>query len=202
MSERDTLDNNTSQILHDYASPNVKLLVGRKKVEFNVQENVLSKVTHFQKCLNLGFKEASTKTIELLDDDQEGIAQLLHWVYTGPMSDIPCDKTSVNRSQAEVQRSMSLVQSYVVADNYSVEGLTNRIVDIFITYFGGHFPIPSLITTLTEAGLETCRLRQFFVHHLARAIADARSGCARWQDYIDRDTDWRLISRIWPRTTC
>lgn len=175
-----------------YASPVIQLLVGAEKVQFHLQQSIAAKVSHFDKCLSGPFTESSSKTIELPDDDPAITDLLIHWLYTGNIPAITWNKDNTHREADELMCCTTLVKLYICADKFGIDGLMNSIVDTFISYHKDRFSVPSLITMLTQAGLQHCPLRQFFIFELASKITMFASGC---DQYTSRDPEWEAAIR-------
>lgn len=175
-----------------YASPVIQLVVGAEKVQFHLQQSIAAKVSHFDKCLSGPFTESSSRTIELPDDDPVITDLLIHWLYTGNIPTITWNKANTQREADELACCATLVKLYICADKFGIDGLMNSIVDTFVSYHRERFSVPSLITMLTQAGLQHCPLRRFFIFELASKITMFASG---YDQYTSRDPEWEAAIR-------
>ena len=112
----------------------VTLLVGEKETAFNVHMDLLCKASPFFQLAFMGagnFKDASTKSMKLAEDDPATIDRLIQWIYFGCY---PVDseiKTESSEQLLEVLNAslMQFATLYVAADKYGIIILKNNVLD-------------------------------------------------------------------------
>ncbi|KAK5946737.1 hypothetical protein PMZ80_000880 [Knufia obscura] len=173
--------------LSRYTSPNINLIVGPDQVCLTVQQHVLDKApfnmrNDFQDMVANG-------CIHLPNDDPEGIAELVDWLYTNTVSPITFDKTNPLRSENEFQQCQAKAKAYVIASKYGIEALMNKITDMFVAYHKTRFVNPGTITILTRAGLRTSKLRQFLLWSFVASLLKRgmEAGNNTWTTFCLRD---------------
>ena len=109
----------------------VTLLVGEKETPFNIHMDLLCKASPFFKSAFMGtgaFKETSTKSMKLPEDDPATTDRLIQWIYFGYYP-VDSDIETNSADQREESLHASLMQLsilYVVADKYGIIELKNH----------------------------------------------------------------------------
>ena len=112
----------------------VTILVGSAKTPFNVHMDLLCKASPFFKSAFMGsgnFKETSTKSMKLPEDDPATIDRLVQWIYFGSYP-VASDAKTKSPNQMKELLDASLMQFatlYVTADKYGITELKNHVLD-------------------------------------------------------------------------
>ncbi len=93
----------------------IKVVVGEPKVTHLVHESVLSRCSFFEKCLTSGMREQEEKVVNLPEDDPNGFAVIVEWLYAGTI--------------AKDLDNWTLAYAYIAADKYAMPKLQNTIMD-------------------------------------------------------------------------
>ncbi|KAL8785470.1 MAG: hypothetical protein Q9195_008613 [Heterodermia aff. obscurata] len=112
----------------------VTLLVGEGETPFNIHVDLLCEASPFFNSAFMGtgnFKEASTKSMKLPEDDPATMDKLIQWIYFGRYS---IDMESKTKSLDQLCESlntllMPFATLYVAADKYGIIELKNHAID-------------------------------------------------------------------------
>ena len=105
--------------------PVVTFYVGPDKIVFHVHENLLLDASPvFKAAFSGSFKEASERSISLLDDDKNSIERLTKWLYTKKL-----DLTTPVSKETSEECYMQLAKLNTLAEKYDIHALKNDIVD-------------------------------------------------------------------------
>lgn len=112
------------------------LLVGQERVKFQAHEDTLCQLPFFQAALRGEFKEASTKTIAMPEDNESHVSAMIEFLYTGDYTYIYDPRTvelstGSNAPVATLSEGVYHVGVYVVASKYHCSGLAEMAVKNF-----------------------------------------------------------------------
>ncbi|ERF77047.1 hypothetical protein EPUS_07953 [Endocarpon pusillum Z07020] len=163
-----------------------KVLVGSKKVSFNVHKNFVCGVSPFfhGTCNSLS-KEGLKDEVYLPEADPEVFDAFMEWVYTGKVkfSAWPINKTSKPECNAWWSFGTKL---YLLAHYLQCTTFGNAVIDSISRAVTNKqvmlFPGPNLIDLLYKSTPGDCGLRRIFV-----ALNVWRSGAGYWRG----DDEWR-----------
>ncbi|KUI58638.1 hypothetical protein VP1G_05927 [Cytospora mali] len=106
-----------------FNSPIVTIALGPKKVRYLVHEKVLEQAGQLlNKTVPDGFPETHNKYIELPDDDADVFEFLVKWLYGS------CVNPSANKDLLCKSYACKLVQLYILAHKYMIDGLQDDIM--------------------------------------------------------------------------
>lgn len=151
----------------------VQLIVGEARADVQTKtwaahKSVLCRIPYFQRCLQHSFREQQEREIHLPEDSPEVIRHILHYVYSRGMIGLTWNDKVSNREAEERDRLYLIVEVYITADKFSMEGLQNDIVDSFIQYHRHRFVCPPSILMLHD--LPKCHLRHFLLRKFAYGV--------------------------------
>lgn len=105
--------------------PVVTLYAGPDKVVFHVHQNLLFDASPvFKAAFSGNFKEASERSMSLLEDDKESVERMIQWLYTKRL-----DLTVPVSAETSRECYMQLAKLNTIAEKYSIYLLKNDIVD-------------------------------------------------------------------------
>ncbi|KEF53725.1 uncharacterized protein A1O9_10126 [Exophiala aquamarina CBS 119918] len=134
----------------------VKVLVGKRKIEYDIQRDLLTNSSPFFKaCLTNGMKEKEENVIELSEDSSDGFSLLVEWIEYDRVSPVVGDKDTVLAMDA-----------YVLADKYGMFNLQNGLIDRIQSYwFQARMPASHFMWILQNNVVEHCPLYKLGLDH-------------------------------------
>ena len=149
----------------------VTLLVGEEETPFNIHMDLLCKASPFFNSAFMGagnFKETSTKSMKLPEDDAATMDRMIQWIYFGCY---PVDSEIEPKSPEQLQdlsnaSLMQLATLYVAADKYGIFELKNHVIDRFYDLLQGNLGVKrdqSLIGYIYENTTAGSTLRKLLV---------------------------------------
>ncbi|KAK5284387.1 hypothetical protein LTR40_000407 [Exophiala xenobiotica] len=148
------------------STPIVTFVVGKEKREFYAHQGILvSSSPYFKSCLEGGFKEATTKRIELPEDDVSGFKLLITWLYTDQFK----QKYLFDDPGAFVS-----MRAWTLGDKFMIPEFQNRILSRLWTYWSNcdNMPMdPEFFQWTLEHLPLTSQLyravKHMFIYHIA-----------------------------------
>ncbi|OAP58546.1 hypothetical protein AYL99_07636 [Fonsecaea erecta] len=136
----------------------VAVTVGRDKLQHLVHESVLCKSPFFDKCLHSGMREQLQKAINLPEDDPEGFAIVVEWLYSGTVPQ-KCGWRC-------------LLRAYNAAQKFCMPDLQNALVDLFRTEMTPASLSPNWVSYIWGHTADGCQLRKLvldiFYYHISK----------------------------------
>lgn len=151
--------------------PTVTLRVGKENVFFQVHLPVLCDASPaFNAAFRGEFLEASSRSIDLPEDDPEAFERLVQWLYTKSYDILP---SAEEYSDDDKMIFMRLAKLYVAADKYGIVRLKNDVVDRWYKTQADRIQRPNIehaVDYIYENTTSGSKLREIVVAHFVWLI--------------------------------
>lgn len=108
----------------------VTVFVGPERKKFILNKELLcDRVPFFRGAFKTGFKESTTKKIDLPEDNADSFGLMVDWVYTDEVKCISCNDKICNIFQGDIKHDLVFFDLWILADKYQCVKLAEKALD-------------------------------------------------------------------------
>lgn len=157
-------------IFRGFSSETLTLVVGPEAKQLFVQKDILLQIPYFRSALNSGeYIVSKEKTFTLPEDDPQAVADVLYFVYTNYVSELP---SYTGDAAKESNAADACLKAYIAADKFMAEDIANSLLNELIRYYEKKTVSPRQIAILSAAGFEGSSLYKLFMRQMVWKIKD------------------------------
>ncbi|KAL8670566.1 MAG: hypothetical protein Q9168_004904 [Polycauliona sp. 1 TL-2023] len=158
-SDEESVDNGIADIdrlllLQDPEIVTVRVSTGEAAEQWKIHQSLLtSRSPFFAAAMNGSFKEATTNTIELVEDDPAAFRYLVRWLYTG-------------KPGIDLHHPLTAIHAWGLGEKLQCPTFQDHAMRQLIEYCRGEYFVEEMMRLVYEISPPDCKLRKFALHQV------------------------------------